>query len=430
MEIKLNSVNKIEGEIEIPADKSITHRAVMLSSIACGSSVVKNYLLSDDCKRTIAAFEKMGAEIKIKEKILFIKGCGLNLQKPKAEKYEIYAGNSGTTARLISGILAGQKFTTLLSGDESLSKRPMRRVIEPLSLMGTQITSSNDLLPMEISGRNPLKAIHYESKKPTAQVKSAVLFAGLYADGKTSYCEPVKSRDHSERMLKAFGANVKVNENTVSIYPVEKLNAQEIIVPSDISSAAFFIAAVLIVPGSKIIIKNVCVNPTRDGIIEILQKMGADIKLENLKELSGEPVADIVVRYSKLKSVNIDETLVPRMVDEIPIFALIAAHADGITKISGAKELRVKESDRIESVVSQLKKMGVEIESLEDGFLINGKNNFKLKGAVTESFNDHRIAMTLAVASLIAQGETTIRNSECVDISFPNFYNVLKNICR
>ncbi|MDR1195088.1 MAG: 3-phosphoshikimate 1-carboxyvinyltransferase [Endomicrobium sp.] len=427
MNIELKKVNKIKGIIEVPADKSITHRAVMLSSLAKGNSVIRNYLPSQDCMRTIEAFKLMGAEIKADENVLYVKGAGLRLQKPAAA---IDAGNSGTTARLLSGILSGQNFESLITGDESLSKRPMKRIIEPLSKMGAQIKSNNDMLPLKISGKSPLKAIRYENDKSTAQVKSAVLFAGLYADGATTYFEPVKSRDHSERMLKAFGAKVETDGNCVTVHPVEKLNAMEIDVPGDISSAAFFIASALIVPDSELVIKNVGINPTRDGFIEILKKMGADITFDNMRNVSGEPVCDINVKYSKLKSADIDFSVIPRMIDEIPIFALIAAQADGITRITGAKELRVKESDRIAAIYTQFRKLGIEIEELEDGLIINGCSVNKFQGGTFESFKDHRIAMTLAVASLIAENEITIQNADCVNISFPDFYERLKSVCR
>jgi 3-phosphoshikimate 1-carboxyvinyltransferase len=430
VEIKLKKTDAISGVIEVPADKSITHRAIMLSSLAEGNSVVRNYLPSDDCNRTIEAFRQMGAEIKIDNGKLYIKGAGLSLAKPQVGKYNIYAGNSGTTTRLLSGILAGQNFETVITGDDSLSKRPMQRIIDPLLKMGAEIKSTNGLLPLIINGKRPLKSINYESDKSTAQVKSAVLFAGLYADGVTTYSEPVRSRDHSERMLKAFGADIKVNGNSVAIYPAKKLNAQDMTIPGDISSAAFFIAAALIVPSSNLTIKNVGINPTRDGLIEVLKQMGADITLSNIREVSQEAICDIVVKYSKLKAINIDASLVPRMIDEIPVFVLIATQAQGITKISGAKELKIKETDRIEAVASQFKKLGAQVEALEDGFMINGNNEVSLTGTLLDSFEDHRIAMTLAIASLIASGETIIKDSHCVNISFPGFYRVLKNICK
>ncbi|MDR2351211.1 MAG: 3-phosphoshikimate 1-carboxyvinyltransferase [Endomicrobium sp.] len=430
MDIKLKKVNSISGVVEVPADKSITHRAVMLSSLAEGDSIVRNYLPSDDCNRTIEAFCKMGVEIKIDNGNLYIKGTGLNLKKPQDGKYNIYAGNSGTTSRLISGILAGQDFETIITGDESLSKRPMDRIIEPLSKMGVEINSNDGLLPLSIKGKNPLKATNYICDKSTAQVKSAVLFAGLYADGATTYTEPEKSRDHSERMLKAFGADIRVNRNSVTIYPTQKLLPQDITVPGDISSAAFFMAAALIVPGSSLTIKNVGVNSTRAGFIDVLKHMGAEIFLINPREISNESVCDIEVKYSKLKATNIDASIVPRMIDEIPVFVLIATQAEGITKISGAGELKVKETDRIAAVASQFKKLGAQVEALDDGFIISGDRGIPLNGNLLDSFEDHRIAMTLSIASLITGGETIIKDSNCVNISFPNFYKVLKNICE
>jgi len=260
-------------------------------------------------------------------------------------------------------------------------------------------------------------------------VKSAVLFAGLYADGATTYVEPVKSRDHSERMLEAFGADIRVDSNSVTIYPARRLISRDIVVPGDISSAAFFIAAALIVPGSNLTIRNVGINPTRDGLIEVLKRMGADITLISTREISHEPVCDMVVKYSRLKAVSIDASLVPRMIDEIPVFVLIATQARGVTRISGAAELKVKESDRIKVITSQLKKLGAQIEALEDGFIINGDDRIGIKGTFLDSFEDHRIAMTLSVASLIAEGETVIKDSHCVDISFPGFYEILRTVC-
>lgn len=421
MDITLSKASKIKGVIEVPADKSITHRAVILSSIATGKSVVKNYLPSDDCLRTIEAFKQMGVEIKQEGESLVINGNGLFLEKTAKE---VYAGNSGTTARLLLGILSGQNFESKLTGDESLSKRPMARVIRPLSQMGAKIQAENNTLPVTITGGNNLTAIDYISDKSSAQVKSAVLFAGMYANGITKYTEPVKSRDHSERMLKAYGADIKVDGNVVSISKTEKLNPQKITVPGDISSAAFFIVAALITPGSNIKIKNIGINPTRDGIIEVLKKMGADITLTNIREVSGEPVCNINVKHSKLNAVDIDAQIIPRMIDEIPIFALAATQAKGITKITGAKELRVKESDRISAIKNEFTKIGAEVEELEDGLIIKGKTN--LTGAEVESYNDHRIAMTLAVASLISNGKMTIKNADCVNISFPDFFEVLK----
>ncbi|MDR1784404.1 MAG: 3-phosphoshikimate 1-carboxyvinyltransferase [Endomicrobium sp.] len=430
MEIKLRKVNSVSGIIEVPGDKSITHRSIMLSSLADGNSVVRNYLLSDDCSRTIEAFRKMGVEIKSDKTSLYIKGTGLKLTDPMCKNYDIYAGNSGTTARLLSGILSGQDFEAIITGDESLSIRPMQRIIDPLLKMGADIKSKGGLLPLLINGRKTLKAINYKNERSTAQVKSAVLLAGLYADGPTTYSESVKSRDHSERMLKTFGVNVSVKGNSVTIYPTDKLVAQDLTIPGDISSAAFFIAAAVIVPNSNLIIRGVGINPTRSGLIEVLKLMGANINLVNIREISYEPVCDIVVKYSRLKAINIDASFIPRMIDEIPIFALIAAQSEGVTRVSGAEELRVKEVDRIGAIVSQFEKLGIQIKACEDGFLINGYSKLNITGTVLNSFKDHRLAMTLAIASLIANGETVIKDSDCVNISFPDFYEVLKSICN
>ena len=430
MDIKLRKVNTLSGTIEVPADKSITHRAVMLSSLASGESVVRNYLPSDDCNRTIEAFRQMGTEIRVEKEDLYIRGVGLNIPPPKGDKYKFYAGNSGTTSRLLSGILSGQNFRSVITGDQSLSKRPMGGILAPLVQMGANIFSNNGLLPMEIVGSVCLKSINYVSDKANAQVKSAVLFAGLYANAPTTYFEPIKSRDHTERMLKLFGVDVEINDNFITVNPIKKLLHREIFVPGDISSAAFFIVAALIVPGSNLTIKNVGINPTRDGLIEVLKQMGADITLTNLREISNEPVCDITVKYSKLRSVNINTDIIPRMIDEIPIFVLIATQAEGITRISGAKELRVKESDRIFAIASQFKKLGAQVEALEDGFIINGSSSIYLTGTLLDSFEDHRVAMTLAIASLVAKEETIIKDSSCVNISFPGFYEVLKSICK
>ena len=425
--MKINKVSNLKGTITVPADKSITHRSIMLSSLATGKSYIKNYLKSDDCLMTMNAFKQMGVNIEQKGDSLTIIGAGINGLKNPVK--EIYAGNSGTTTRLLSGVLAGQNFSSTITGDESLSKRPMKRVIEPLSLMGVNIKAKeNNFLPMTINGNGKLNAINYKSPVASAQVKSCILFAGLYADGTTTVAEPIKSRDHSERMFKTFGADISVDNLTVSIKHCNKLYAQEIDVPCDISSAAFFIVAGLIVPNSNIKILNVNINKTRDGILTVLKNMGANIVLDNVRDVSGEPVADIEIKSSKLNSTNFGKEIVPSLIDEIPIIVLAATQAEGQTVISGAKELKVKESDRIHSVASQLNKMGADIKETDDGFIINGPT--KLKGTTVESFDDHRIAMMLSIAGLIAEGETEILNSDCVKISFANFYEVLKKICK
>ncbi|MCR4662284.1 MAG: 3-phosphoshikimate 1-carboxyvinyltransferase [Endomicrobiaceae bacterium] len=423
----INKISKLNGTITVPADKSITHRAIMLSSIATGKSYVKNYLKSDDCLMTMNAFKQMGVNIEQKENSLTINGVGINGLKNPVK--EIYAGNSGTTTRLLSGVLAGQNFSSTITGDASLSKRPMKRVIEPLSLMGVNINAKeNNFLPMTINAAGNLKAISYISPVASAQVKSCILFAGLYADGITTVTEPIKSRDHSERIFKTFGADISVDGLSVSIKKCNELYPQEINVPCDISSAAFFIVAGLIVPDSNIKILNVNINKTRDGILTVLKNMGADIVLDNVRDVSGEPVADIEIKSSKLNSTSFGKEIVPALIDEIPVIVLAATQAEGQTVISGAKELKVKESNRIHSVASQLNKMGADIQETDDGFIINGPT--KLKGAKVDSFDDHRIAMMLSVAGLIADGETEILKSDCVKISFANFYEVLKKVCK
>lgn len=425
--MKINKVSNLNGTITVPADKSITHRSIMLSSLATGKSYIKNYLKSDDCLMTMNAFKQMGVNIEQKEDSLTIIGAGINGLKSPVK--EIYAGNSGTTTRLLSGVLSGQNFSSTITGDESLSKRPMKRVIEPLTLMGVDIKAKeNNFLPMTILSNGKLNAINYKSPVASAQVKSCILFAGLYADGTTTVTEPIKSRDHSERMFKTFGADISVDNLTVSIKHCDKLYAQEINVPCDISSAAFFIVSGLIVPNSNIKIVNVNINKTRDGILTVLKDMGANIVLDNVRDISGEPVADIEIKSSKLNSTSFGKEIVPSLIDEIPMIVLAATQAEGQTVIAGAKELKVKESDRIHSVASQLNKMGANVKETDDGFIINGPT--KLKGTIVESFDDHRIAMMLSVAGLIAEGETEILNSDCVKISFANFYEVLKKICK
>jgi len=415
---EFSRVKKLSGTISVPADKSITHRAIMFSSIANGVSRIENYLASADCKSTIDAFSNMGVLIIPEGNTLIIHGHGLrSLSVPIGQ---INAGNSGTTVRLLCGILAGQNFSTKIIGDTSLSKRPMGRIMKPLSEMGAVFSpKGNSHLPFTITGSEKLKAINYKSLISSAQVKSCVLLAGLYANGVTTFSEPIKSRDHTERMLKARGAKLKVDGNTVSIKKTNELKAMNMIVPGDISSAAFFIVAGLIVPNSKITLKNVGINPTRDGIIEILKNMGAKIILQNKRDVCREPVADILVENSKLKAVEFGSEIIPRLVDEIPILALAATQANGQTKIYGAQELRVKESDRIKTIASELTKMGADIKETENGLIINGPT--KLKGAKVESYNDHRIAMMLSIASLIAESQTQINDVLCVDTSYAKF---------
>lgn len=412
----------LKGEITVPGDKSISHRGIMLGALANGTTSITNFLKGADCLSTISCFQKMGIEIEETENEILVHGKGLHgLSAPK----EILdAGNSGTTTRLISGILAGQNFSCDLTGDASIQKRPMKRIMTPLSMMGADITSvhNNGCAPLHIKGA-PLKGISYQSPVASAQVKSCVLFAGLYADGKTSVTEPFLSRNHSELMLSSFGASVQTCGTTATIEPEPVLTAQKVEVPGDISSAAFFIAAGLLIPGSELLIKNVGINPTRDGILRVCRQMGANLELLNTRTQCGEPVADILVKHSELNGTVIEGDLIPTLIDELPVIAVMAACANGETIIRNAEELKIKESNRLEIIVHHLSEMGCDITGTEDGMIIRGGK--PLHGAVLDSHLDHRIAMSFAVAGLVADGETEITNADCVNISYPGFYRDL-----
>lgn len=419
------SVKPLKGTVTIPGDKSISHRAVMFGSLAEGTTEITHFLKGADCLSTIACFRQMGISIEEKKDCILVHGKGLHgLSAPSTM---LDTGNSGTTTRLISGILSGQPFESVLNGDASIQKRPMGRIITPLSQMGANINSlkGNGCAPLKIAPAS-LKGIHYQSPVASAQVKSAILLAGLYADGITSVTEPALSRNHTELMLSAFGAKVSSEGTTASICSAPRLVGQKIEVPGDISSAAYFIAAALMVPGSEVLIQNVGINPTRDGILRVCQEMGADITLLNQKEGSGEPSCDLLVKYSELKPASIGGDLIPTLIDEIPILAVLAAHAQGTTLIKDAQELKVKESNRIDTVVNALKAMGADVYATEDGMVIHGGT--PLHGAVIDSFLDHRIAMSFAVAALCASGETTILGRECVNISYPDFYKDLASL--
>lgn len=412
----------LTGEVTVPGDKSISHRGIMLGAIAKGTTSITNFLKGADCLSTIACFRKMGIEIEEKGKEILVHGKGLHgLQAPDVI---LDAGNSGTTTRLISGILAGQNFSCELTGDASIQKRPMKRIITPLSLMGANIESirGNDCAPLRIHGTS-LKGIHYDSPVASAQVKSCILFAGMYADQKTSVTEPYLSRNHSELMLGSFGADIHTEGNTSVIFPEPLLYGQEVAVPGDISSAAYFIAAALLIPSSELLIKNVGINPTRDGILRVCHKMGASIELLNKRIQCGEPVADLLVKHSPLKGTVIEGAIIPTLIDELPVIAVMAACAEGETIIRDAQELKVKESNRLEILVHHLTAMGCDVTGTEDGMIIRGGR--PLKGAVLESHLDHRIAMSFAVAGLVAEGETEILNADCVNISYPDFYRDL-----
>lgn len=420
MNIKKSSA--LRGEISIPGDKSISHRAVMFGSLAQGTTEITNFLQGADCLSTISCFRQMGIEIENTQERILVHGNGLHGLKCPNTVLDV--GNSGTTTRLMSGILAGQTFNSTVNGDESIQKRPMKRIMKPLSMMGAQIESlkGNDCAPLLIKGQ-PLKAIRYDSPVASAQVKSCVLLAGLYGDGITSVTEPVLSRNHSELMLNHFGAKVTSQGTTASIEPNPVLEGRSIHVPGDISSAAYFIAAGLLVPGSEILVKNVGTNPTRDGLLRICEAMGADITRLNENNSSGEPTADLLVKYSSLHGTTIEGTIIPTLIDELPMVAVMAAFAEGTTIIKDATELKVKESDRIAVMVENLSLMGVDIEGTEDGMIIHGGK--PVHGADINSYLDHRIAMSFAVAGLAAEGTTTIKDADCVRISYPNFYEDL-----
>jgi 3-phosphoshikimate 1-carboxyvinyltransferase len=415
----------LRGEICVPGDKSITHRAVILGSIAQGTTVVKNFLPSEDCLRTVEAFEQMGIQIQKKGDALSINGQGLRgLSEPPDV---LHMGNSGTGFRLLTGLLAGQRFFSVLTGDESLRGRPMRRVIDPLLKMGAEINGrcGGDRAPLSILGR-PLKGISYTLPISSAQVKSALLLAGLYADGPTVLVEPSLSRDHTERMMQAFGVPLEIKESTATVRPVDCFKACEVGVPGDLSSAAFFVVGALILSDSELLIRDVGINPTRCGVLEILKRMGGSIRIENRREMNREPVADLLIQSSSLTGIEIEPEWVPQTIDEFPILAVAAAFAEGKTVIHGAGELRVKESDRIATMAGELKKLGAMVEELPDGMIIKGGQ--PLRGAACDSHGDHRVAMSLAIAGLASFGRTVISDTECIETSFPGFNSLLRTV--
>lgn len=432
--MEIHTSHGLHGEIEIPGDKSISHRSVMFGALAKGTTEITHFLQGADCLSTIGCFRAMGIEIENTPEKILVHGRGLHGLTAPAGTLDV--GNSGTTTRLISGILSGQPFATTLSGDASLNSRPMKRIMEPLSLMGADIQSQNGngCAPLQINhhlnpGSHPeLKHIHYRSRVASAQVKSAVLLAGLYADGVTEVTEPTLSRNHTELMLNGFGANViTINHDdgsaTASIQPCEELFARQIQVPGDISSAAYFIAAGLLVPNSELLIRNVGINPTRAGLLEVCRAMGADITYVNQTSASGEPTADLLVRYSSLHGTTVEGAIIPTLIDEIPMIAVMAAFAEGTTVIKDAAELKVKETDRIKTTTEALLAMGADVVPTEDGMIIHGGN--PLHGTDINSYLDHRIAMAFSIAGLAAAGTTTIQDSRCVDVSYPEFYESL-----
>lgn len=426
----IRPVKGLKGEVTIPGDKSISHRSIMLGSIALGTTEITHFLEGADCLSTIDCFRRMGVEIERKPSCILVHGKGLRGLSAPASTLNV--GNSGTTTRLISGILSGQNFATTLSGDDSLNSRPMKRIMTPLNTMGAHIRSLNDngCAPLHIRP-GALHGIHYQSPVASAQVKSAVLLAGLYADSPTSVTEPALSRNHTELMLQGFGAYVATDLHTdgtatAHVEPCKELYGQQICVPGDISSAAYFIAAALLVPGSELLVKNVGTNFTRAGFLKVCKAMGADIETVSQTIEGGESRADLLVRYSHLKGTVIGGDIIPTLIDEIPMIAIMAAFADGQTVIRDAAELKVKETNRIDTVTAGLKAMGAVITPTDDGMIIEGTGH--LNGASIQSHLDHRIAMAFSVAGLASDGETQIVDSQCVDVSYPEFYATLNSV--
>ena len=418
----------LKGSFELIGDKSISHRAVMFSSISKGHNKISNFLMGEDCLSTISCFRKMGVDIQIDGKDVYVKGNGLyGLKRPK-EILDV--GNSGTTIRLMMGILAGNKFDATLIGDNSIAKRPMKRVTDPLRLMGCNIEGKDDAnyTPIKIYGGD-LKAIDYHMPVASAQVKSALILASLYANDTSFIYEKVKSRNHTEIMLKSFGADINVENLKISVNPVNELFSQDIYVPGDISSAAFIIVSALITKGSEVIIKNVGLNETRTGIIDVVKNMNGNIEIINERLVGGELVGDLLVRYTKdLCATTIDKDIIPRLIDEIPVIAVLATQAEGTTIIKDAQELKVKESNRIKSMVENLKILGADIEELEDGMIIKGKS--KLNGGKIKTFKDHTIAMAFSTLNLISDEKIKLDNEDCINVSFPGYFDLIKSLTK
>ncbi|MBS4022178.1 MAG: 3-phosphoshikimate 1-carboxyvinyltransferase [Dethiobacter sp.] len=425
MSIRLEAAGPLCGEITVPGDKSISHRAVILGALAEGETFIEGFLDGEDCLSTVSCMRALGVDIDVDGTSVRVKGAGLDgLCEPENI---LDAGNSGTTARLLLGVLAGQPFYTVLTGDSSLRRRPMKRVTAPLKEMGARIIGRHQggLLPLSVDG-GKLSPLCYNSPVASAQVKSAVLLAGLFAAGETAVTEPAQSRDHTERMLAAFGASVKVDGRTVSVSGRPRLLGQVVRVPGDISSAAFFLVAASIVPGSDLILSNVGVNPTRTGILDVLAEMGANIEYVNRREESGEPVADIRVRHSALRGVEIGGEIIPRLIDELPVLAVAALFAAGETVVRGAEELRVKESDRIAAMTVELGALGADIKALKDGFIVRGGR--PIAGAAVKSRGDHRVAMSLCIAALGAKGTVMLDSPDSIAVSYPDFLQTLHNL--
>ena len=425
MEVTILPAKELRGQVRVPGDKSISHRAVMLGALACGETEIEHFLFGEDCLSTIGIIRALGVQVATEKDRVVVRSGGMDtLLEPENI---LDAGNSGTTMRLMAGVLSGCRFFSVLTGDNSLRQRPMSRVIKPLTAMGARITArkGNSRAPLAIQG-GKLQATEYCSPVASAQVKSAVMLAGLLTPGVTTVIEPARSRDHTERMLRYFGARVEISGQRVSIWGRPNLTGKKITVPGDISSAMFFIAAGITVPGAELDILNVGINPTRTGALAILKDMGADITLQNQREVNGEPVADLKVRGSMLNGTDIGGEIIPKLIDEIPVLAVVAALAKGETVVRDAAELRHKESDRITAVLRLLGGLGADVTERPDGFVVRGGR--QLKGAPCDSYGDHRMAMAAAVAGLSARGTTTIYGAECVDVSFPDFFDTLNGI--
>lgn len=420
MERVMKSVERLSGVVDIAGDKSVSHRAIMTNAIADGDAKITNFLFGEDCISTVNAFRLLGVDISVSGKEVIVHGKGM--RGLRESKHVLNAGNSGTTTRLMTGILVPQKFVSFIDGDDSLRLRPMKRVISPLSEMGASIEAKDDnFLPLKVAGRK-LRGIKYDMPVASAQVKSAIIYASLYAESESEIVEKIKSRNHTEIMLKSMGANIEEIGNKIIVKPTDKIISRDVCVPGDISSAAYFLVAGAIVPNSEITLRNVGLNPTRAGIISVMLRMGADITIDEYRS-DGESAGDITVKSSRLCGTTISGAEIPTLIDELPVIAVLAAMAEGVTVVKDAEELKVKETDRIDTVYRMITALGGKIEKTDDGFIIEGTG--RLSGARVESFKDHRIAMSAAVASLVASGETTIADAECVDISFPEFYNIL-----
>jgi 3-phosphoshikimate 1-carboxyvinyltransferase len=432
--MKIRPAQRLRGEINLPGDKSISHRAALFSALATGATRIENFATSADCASTLSCLRQLGVEITQENSTVFVNGVGkTGFQKPEAP---LDCGNSGTTMRLLAGILAGQRFDSVLTGDESLSQRPMRRVIEPLTQMNARLEATDNHAPLTIFGKNPLRAIDFEPAVASAQVKSCVLLAGLNSDGTTSVLEKTPTRDHTERMLRWFGVDVSEIETdggkSIAVSGEAELTARDLIVPADVSSAAFFLVAAACLKNSDITLRGVGLNPTRRAVVEVLKDFGAGVEIRNEREVAGEPVGDLRVTgagnlRSKLSANILRGKIIANLIDEIPILAVFGTQIEGGLEIREAAELRVKESDRIKSVVTNLRKMGAAVEEFDDGLRV-GKS--ELKGAPVDSFGDHRIAMAFSVAALLAEGETEIADAECAAVSFPAFFEMLRSVTQ